>query len=238
MKQSTRVLLISVGGILIVIVAMAITARAMFGNIISGRGDTGNRVELSGSRETEEFAVEGFDRVVTEGTWQVEITAGSEYRVRITADEEVLERLIVERRNDSLFLDMPGNLPIGGLDVEAEVTMPSLDRVETKGGADVFIRNFDLDSLRVQSEGAANVEAEGSRIETLYVESEGATNIDFKDSDVVNAEVRIAGAGNVILTMAGGRLTGSLEGVGQLSYGGEVSEESVDVRGLGSVDRR
>ncbi|NBC28751.1 MAG: hypothetical protein GVY29_02030 [Spirochaetes bacterium] len=238
MKQSTRVLLISVGGILIVIVAMVITARAMFGNIVSGRGAGGNRVELSGTRDSQEFTIEGFDRVVTEGTWQVEITQGSEYRVRITADEEVLERLIVERRSDSLFLDMPGNLPIGGLDVEAEVTMPSLDRVETKGGADVSLRDFDLDTLRVQSEGAANVEAEESRIETLYVESEGATNIDFKDSVVVNADVRVAGAGNVILTMAGGRLTGSLEGVGSLSYGGTVSEESVDVRGLGSVERQ
>lgn len=238
MKQSSKILLVSVAGILVVVVAMVITARTMVGNIISGTSRESGRIELSGTRTSEEFAIEGFERVVTEGAWQVEIIQDDAYGVSITADEEVLPELIVEERAGSLFLDMPGNLPLGGLDVRAEVRMPTLDRIETKGGADVSLVDFDLDTLRIQTEGAVNVEGEDSTIDMLYLEVAGASNVDFRNSNIVNAELAVEGAGNVSLNMAGGRLNGYLGGVGQISYSGEISQESVEVRGLGSVERR
>lgn len=238
MKQSSRILLVSIVGILIIVVAMVIAARGMVNRIMEGGVSGENAVELSGERDSREYALEGFATIVTDGAWQVDIVQADVYEVRVTADESVLSRLDLDVDGEELRLDMPGNLPIGGLDVRAEIRMPDLDRVETKGGADVRIRDFTLGRLEIRSEGAANVLAENSSIDTLELDTDGASNIDFSDSRTVHADLAVEGAANVELTMAGGRLTGYLGGIGQVSYGGEVSEESVDVRGLGGVDRR
>jgi hypothetical protein len=241
MKQSSRILLFSVAGILIVIVAMIVIARSMVGDILSGNGvavGSVNRVELSGERDTEEFNLRDFDGVRTDGAWQLEIIEDDVYDVRITADTAVLERLSVEQENSSLVLSMPGNLTLGGLDVKAEVRMPAVRSIRVDGGADISVDGFTVDSLHIKSDGAANVGGVDNRIDTLYLETEGATNVDFRDSEVVNADVDIEGAGNVNLTMAGGRLTGVLAGIGQIHYEGEVTEESVNIRGLGGVEQR
>ncbi|MFW6289067.1 MAG: hypothetical protein ACOC2Q_04735, partial [Spirochaetota bacterium] len=70
------------------------------------------------------------------------------------------------------------------------------------------------------------------------VDVDGAANVDFSSAEVVNASVEMDGASNLSITMAGGSLTGALRGVGNVTYGGEISREAIRVEGLGRVRRR
>ena len=241
MKQSSKILLFSVAGIMVVIVAMIIFARSMVGDILNANGISGSavgQIERTGERASREYSLRDFDGLQTRGAWQIEIIEDDVYDIRVTADTAVLERLKVDKENSSAVLSMPGNLTLSGLDVRAVLRMPQLRSVDVEGGADINVEGFTVDTLHIQSDGASNIKGADNRIDTLYLETEGAANIDFSDSEAVNADLDIEGAGNVNLTMAGGRLTGVIAGIGQLHYGGDVTEESVNVRGLGGVERR
>jgi len=102
----------------------------------------------------------------------------------------------------------------------------------------VELAGLSLDRLRVTVDGAASIRGVDMEIEELEVDVEGAGNVDFRRARVVNARVQADGASNVTMTMDGGRLTGVLRGVGNVSYGGEVSEESIRVEGWGKVRKR
>ena len=116
----------------------------------------------------------------------------------------------------------------------ATVTMPDLSALAIAGGADVQIRGIEADRFELSVDGAASVRASESRFGELHVTVQGATNIDFRDSLTVNAHVELDGASNLSIRMDGGSLTGTLRGVGNVSWTG-TAEESVRVEGIGRV---
>jgi hypothetical protein len=54
---------------------------------------------------------------------------------------------------------------------------------------------------------------------------------------VINAELRYEGVYKIELSMAGGELTGTIEGVGKVIYDGEVRKESIRKEGPCKVIR-
>jgi hypothetical protein len=97
------------------------------------------------------------------------------------------------------------------------------------------LSGFSGESLAISVEGAANIEADNGRYDRLDLTVEGAGNIVLDGLAVTSANVSLSGATNVELLMAGGELTGRIEGFGNLSYAGTVSLEDVNVAGFANV---
>ncbi len=57
------------------------------------------------------------------------------------------------------------------------------------------------------------------------------------DISIRNAELDCKGVININLTLNGGELTGSLKGVGELRYAGEISRESIRIKGPCKITR-
>ena len=76
-----------------------------------------------------------------------------------------------------------------------------------------------------------------SSVENLDLSSEGACNIDLEKASITNALVNLRGASNASINMNGGSLSGKIEGVGNLSYSGTVSSETVKTDGLAKVEK-
>ncbi|MFP4373224.1 MAG: GIN domain-containing protein [Spirochaetaceae bacterium] len=237
MKGTTKIVLGIVGVLVLVVIALAIGARVVVGNVLSS-GSEGDPIELSGTRIERSFDVRDFSAIDVRGGWQIAITEGDSYSVTVSADEALMERIIVERDGDALRVDADRWRWSNEGRLRLEVTTPRLSRIDVDGGADVRLSGLRADSLRIGIDGAGNITGTDSRIERLAVEVDGAANVDFVESSVVHADIRMSGAGNVEITMAGGELTGRIEGVGSVGYGGEVSRRTIRVDGLGSVERR
>ena len=67
------------------------------------------------------------------------------------------------------------------------------------------------------------------------VRLDGLGHADLRGLESVDARVEIAGAGVVRLTMNGGSLEGSIDGLGIIRYRGPVSGESIRIDGGGRV---
>jgi hypothetical protein len=224
--------------LVVAVIILAAWARMSVGNVLEETGDGRSGVELSGTRIERSFEVGEFTGIEVRGGWRVTVVQGAEVSVAVTADKALMDRITVERSGDTLELGAREWVLHHDARLEAKVTVPSLSRFVVRGGADARIRGFSGDELSVEVAGAADIDGENNRFEQLNLTVEGAGDLDFTTSSAVHAMVTLDGAGNVALTMAGGELTGSIGGVGSVTYGGEVSREAIRVDGVGSVERR
>lgn len=237
MKGTTKIVLGIIGALVVIVIALAIGARVVVDNMLSSGGE-GDSIELSGNRIERSFDLEEFSAIEVTGGWQIAVTQGDSYAVTVSADEALMEHIVVERQGDALRVGADRWRWSSEGRLRLEVTTPRLSRIDVDGGADVRLSGVQTDSLRIDIDGAGNITATDARVERLEVGVEGAANVDFVESSVVNADIRMSGAGNVEITMAGGELAGRIEGVGSVTYGGEVSRNTIRVDGLGSVERR
>ena len=237
MKGTTKIVLGIVGALVIIVIALAIGARVVVDSILSSGGED-DAIELSGNRIERSFDLRDFTEIEVTGGWQIAVTQGDSYGVTVTADEALMEHIIVEREGDALRVGADRWRWSNEGRLRLEVTTPQLSRINVDGGADVRLSGLRTDSLRIDIDGAGNITATDTQVERLEIEVDGAANVDFVESAVVNADIRMSGAGNVEITMAGGELAGRIEGVGSVTYGGEVSRRTIRVVGLGSVERR
>lgn len=197
---------------------------------------------VSGAKEkqSETMELKDFDRVEIGGMWTVQIIQSESFSVELSYPKMYENRLLVEVDGSTLLLDYKGD-NISFQDKEessAIVRMPSLVQLGIEGIADVRIEGFDENRMQIDVEGASEVMAYSSTVDTLKVALEGVGNVNLEGLVSVDAEVHLEGLGQINLSMAGGILEGSLEGLGTIVYGGAVREENIEVDGLGSVKYR
>ena len=233
-KRTNHILLGALAVALVVVIGTILTARSILAQAV----ENVETIELSGTRIEREYAVEDFSRLAITGGWRVSISRGATQTLSISGDSALVNDVTVAVSDGLLSISSEGAAPAFDGGLSAEITVASLESLETIGGSDVRLRSLNQEELRIRNHGASNVQAEGLVVRRLRLESEGAGNFDFTDARVHSAEVVMEGAGNVEVTMDGGELTGRISGLGNVEYGGSVARESIRVDGVGSVERR
>ena len=243
MDSSRRTVLISVVGI---VVAIGLMVGVGFG-IARRVGDGVRRLGVPVLERTVESTEQGsrltvglvdFNSIHTAGGWSVTIIHGDAFNVEVSASEKTLEHASVFMRGDTLHLELDSGIQNITGNIQAVVSLPDLERLQTAGSAGVVISGFDLDSLDIEVDGAANITARDGSIGKLSIDSDGAATFNFSEVLVRDADVEMDGASNLDITMAGGELDGVLRGLGNVTFTGEVSDESIRIDGLGRVHRQ
>ena len=117
------------------------------------------------------------------------------------------------------------------------ITMPVLHALRTKGVVNLTLSGFETDRLSMRFEGVTSVRGQEGRIGDLRFRGQGVSRMDLRDVPVRTADLDCEGVIKIDLTMAGGELTGSIKGVGELRYAGETSRESIQREGPCKVTR-
>ncbi|MFH5823862.1 GIN domain-containing protein [Georgenia sp. AZ-5] len=170
-----------------------------------------------GASVSEEREVGDGVRVVSlDGVGDVRLSTGDEPSLRLTAGENVIERVITDVRGDVLVLDLDG--PMWGFpgDITYDLVLP------------------EVEELRV--DGAGSVDADLSPGESLTVDLDGAGDLNASGVDVADLTVSVDGAGSVALDGRAERQTVSIDGVGEYSGENLVSiDADVTIGGAGSA---
>jgi hypothetical protein len=232
MRTSQRVVAATLGAIIVLLLVIAISIRV----------SAPTAPALSGERASRTYDYASFNGIEISGQWQVSIERGDAWRVAVDAPAELLDSLRVEQDGDRLELEIDGGSWFGGFGrnndgPKVTIAMPVLESLELSGASTVSFSGFEGARLSIASSGAAEIRAATSRFDTLTLQLSGAGNADHDEISVANAEVSVSGAANVTLNMAGGRLTGSMSGAGNLEYRGTVTEQSIDSSGLVNIRR-
>ena len=229
MKPSHKALL-SMGGVL----AGVIVLTAVAGRVALSRAPF---TVVDDARFTESANLTGFTEVEVAGGWQVNLTRGDEWKVRLSRSGEREQRVRMHVFGNRLYLgrsvqhwwhedDASGSV---------DIVMPALEELELRGGVRMTLAGFRGDRLAIDVAGAVRLEGRDGGYEELDLSVAGASSIDLREVPVRHAEVDLAGASDVVLTMNGGVLSGSAAGAVRIRYHGSVAAEQVDVAGITRV---
>lgn len=229
MKPSHKALL-SMGGVL----AGVIVLTAVAGRVALSRAPF---AVVDGSRFTESAELTEFTEVEIVGGWQVNLTRGDDWKVRLSRSGERQRPVRMHVFGNRLRLGSGMHHwwheddALGSVDI----VMPALEELELRGGARITLAGFRGDRLVIDVAGAVQLEGRDGGYEELDLSVAGASAIDLRGVPVRDAEVDLKGASDVVLTMTGGILSGSAAGAGRVRYHGSVAEEQVAVAGITQV---
>lgn len=187
-------------------------------------------------KEVKEIKLTGFTGVDLKGNWQVRIIQADEETIRVEGPGDLLADLLVNHKGSLVELHMPERKK-DKRKLFLDVTMPLIKSLRIKGVADVSISGFILEDLVIHAKGVTSIHGENGRTEKFEFNGKGVSKLDLQNFPTRSADLTGKGVIKIELTMAGGELTGNIEGVGHVRYKGERRHESVQLKGACKVTR-
>ncbi|MEH6705821.1 head GIN domain-containing protein [Galbibacter orientalis] len=215
-------------------------------------------VKGNGNVITVERSTENYDAVGVAGFFDVELIAGTEGKITITAEENLIPHIETEVKNGELQIktEKGYNLSTSRRNsILIIVPFESLDAVSLAGSGDVITKNtiktnafkanlagsgdltLDVESTSVESHlaGSGDVVLRGSTGDFECALS-GSGDISAKQLKAKNVDVSISGSGDVDVH-CNGELKVRVSGSGDVEYYGNPTKEDSKVSGSGDVSR-
>ena len=202
-------------------------------------------------KETREFS--SFSGVQVGGAFDVEIHKGSAHQASIEADENVMERIKMEVKNDILRIKMDGwvrkvnKLKVvlimddleylsasGASDVEVvdDFSSNSFD-LHASGAADVSL-SIDTDDLKISMSGSCDIDLEG-KAGDVQISMSGASDLDADDMRAKSVDIQSSGSSSASV-YASERLVASASGASDINCEGNPSKTQVKSSGAADID--
>lgn len=226
MKTSNKILWGSFAGLLVTSIIFLIVLKIFLGQPV----ESDNSPAESTAMGSKEIALSGFVAINLEGHWQAELSQGDPTKIRVEGPEDLLEKLSVQMQGEALTLHMPKQREEKRKLILA-ITMPAMNRLQTKGVSEVTIKRFEMERLSIRSEGVSLVRGSECRVGTLELTGRGVSRVELEKIPVGTAVLDYKGVFNIDLAMDGGELKGSLKGVGEVRYSGQASRVSIRQEG-------
>jgi hypothetical protein len=218
--------------------------------------DDTDAIDGSGDFVTQSFELSGFEAVALGHAFEAEIVRGAEFEVTVTIDDNLLDRLVVERRGDGLTVGLESGSNVRNARMQVRVVLPVLRRLEVSGASRAeFVgfeemQAFDIDAsgatrvtgrlsaedLGVRLSGASRAELSGSASRAT-LEASGASSFEIADLTVREASVDLSGASRMTIRVLDA-VSGEVSGASSLRLvDGEGVSVDVDVSEGSSVER-
>lgn len=153
------------------------------GALASLFGAFGCAIEGSGNIVTEEYEVGPRTELDVCCGFEVVVTQGKERSLRVTGDDNIIERLVVREARDRLEVRLPesitGFLPSRPLLVE--VTFDELRAIHGSGGVEIALGEFDVDRLDIDLSGGGSVRVDALVAERFSLDLSGGGTADVRD---------------------------------------------------------
>ncbi|MHB1132215.1 MAG: head GIN domain-containing protein [Chloroflexota bacterium] len=221
--------------------------------IISAGG--GPRVVGSGKVVAKDFPLADFSALEAANGFRVEVRRADGFAVRVSADDNILDYLRVEKQGDTLRLGLR-NGNYNNITLRAEVSLPQLRAVNLSGGSNAGLNGFknegdflaDLSgAARLDGElvaakarcglsGGSNVTLSGSA-NRLEIEASGGSKANFVSFAAKEVDARLSGGSEATVAVEG-KLDVKADGGSNLYYTGNPTLGRQDLSGGSSVRRR
>ena len=200
-----------------------------------------------------------FDEIVSRGSFDIIVEGDTSKRyIRVEGDENLLDRIVVEERGSTLYIELENDKCISPeLGMKIYVGTPAMEYSELEGSGNIIINDLQEDKLETVISGAGNITINNCIVSNTYKASiEGTGNINATGK-CTNVEYNIDGSGNIYAdnfksshcyvnidgsgyahVHAYSTLDVKIDGTGTVYYSGTVTEDNitVDIDGYGSVE--
>ncbi len=212
-------------------------------------------VSGSGNIETKEYDLSDFNKIEVNRVYEVIVRPSSEYKVIITADDNIHQYIEARTHKGELSLDLDEGRTYNAISItlKAEISMPDLAELEVNGaskiwfagihskdllisvnGASEIIGDLKVDNdLKLNLEGAVKVHLKGVAGGDLDLELRGVADANLRNFRVNDASIELNGASKTQIWSTG-TIFGEINGTSQLIYYGNPKLE-IDKAGLADI---
>ena len=216
----------------------------------------GKRVKGNGNMVTKTRTVGEYDKIGVGGSFDVKLVDGTEGKLTINIDENLLEYLITEVEDDKLKVKWKKGVNVSHKKILITIPFKDIESVGLAGSGDVYSEDvIKADSFKAALAGSGDLKL---KVDTGHIKSaisgsgdiylEGSTNtvkaaiagsgdIHAYDLNSKEAEVSIAGSGGVKISVKD-NLKARISGSGNVYYKGNPAKQDVKVSGSGNVSSR
>jgi hypothetical protein len=171
----------------------------------------------NGNTATEIRTVTGFSQIEVDGTTDVTVTQGSNFKVEVTAYNNLLPQLETKVIGNVLKIGYKSGTSIMNDNSEVHITLPVLSKFSSTGNSNVIIQNGATVNFEAIVTGASTIKAFGFTAQQAHVKVEGSGSVELSVTNELHA--RIIGSGNIY-------------------YKGNPSSVTTDITGSGKVEKR
>ena len=226
-----------------IVFIVAILAGVVFANLFSfGRSTSrifnisfGTSVKGSGVAKTEARETGDFKGVDVSGVFQVDVVAGKEFKVEVEADDNLLQYIKTEVRDDVLRIESSERLRSES-PLRIRVSAPNIETIEASGASRVSVEGVKNSSISLDTSGASKVRLQGETA-NLRIEVSGASSIDASALQSQNADVDASGASNVDLVVTG-QFNSEASGASRISYSGNPTSVEKSSSGASRISSK
>lgn len=216
----------------------------------------GKRIKGNGNMTTITRTTSDYDVVSVAGSFDVELVAGTEGRITLHGESNLLEYIETEVKDDKLKIKVKKgyNLRVSnGKKLLITVPFEEISTVALAGSGDVYTKDvikanefnmalagsgdiiIDVDArkLKMAVSGSGDMTARGNADEA-EIKLAGSGDIHAYKLQARNAEVSLAGSGDIRVNVTD-NLKARVAGSGDITYKGNPSKEDTKVSGSGSI---
>ncbi len=216
----------------------SVTALAMTGAICASMTAMTAPVAAHSDDQTSEVReLATFTKIRIKGGLELDLVAGKDQRVEVSAGRGHLAEVETYVRGDTLVIDMDHDdddgIHINSDDVHVTISMAMLEELEVLGAVDAEMSGIDSKNLRIDIKGAGDVEIEGT-CGSLELEIKGAGDVDAEELKCADVQVSVKGVGEARV-YASESVDADVSGIGSITVYGEPGKVRQSDGFLGSI---
>lgn len=235
-------------------VVLTVVLLAVFG-VFGGVGIFGRVIVGSGNLTTRNFDLSDFTEIAARSGFQLELVQSSTFSIEVTADDNVMDYIDVNRSGNTLKIRPQWNRSFRSVTLRAKITMPDLSEIKLSGGSRASISGFSSShDLSVGLSGGSSVTGDitagdayfdlsgGSQVNLqgvandLDINGSGGSQLELEAFSVNNADISLSGGGRATINLDG-ILDVNLSGGSRVTYIGEPTLGDINLSGESTVSQ-
>ena len=220
----------------------------------------GKKIKGNGVIKTIERTTGDYDAITISGFFDIELVDGNEGQIHITGEENLLEYIITETKDDQLVIKIENNkniqpskwknsikitIPVeeiealslsGSGDVVSKKTLKTSKFQATMSGSGDFTLHLEANAISATMSGSGDMNLSGTTNEFKATIS-GSGNIEAYELATDHVEATVSGSAD-IQVVANKSIKARVSGSGDISYRGNPSKINTKISGSGSVSKK
>ena len=194
------------------------------------------------------YDIKNVEEVIVHGGGHLELVQGDSESLRVEADREIMERVVVDQSGDKLTLNVKksGNyfnffhwFDNNNDEVKYILQLKNMHHLGLHGASQAKLGDWVGTKLNVKGSGAAEVTFANVTLQDFTVELSGASNSRFQQLIADRASFNLSGAANVDAKAAGQLKRLKVDASGASNFRCKllkVSEADIDASGASNID--
>ena len=174
------------------------------------------QVSGSGNLVTEQFDYTDFANIEVSNVFEVEISQSDTYSIDITADDNIMEYVTIDRSGDTLRVGLKIGYSYRSITAVAKIDMPDIKQFVLSGASGAIINDFaSAGNVNIDVSGASSLTLSGLSCADIGIEVSGASNLNG-NLNAAEAVFNISGASRLSLTGLGQDLKATVSGASNM----------------------